>query len=157
MKTIELSSGKVAIVDDEDYELLKDYHWTFDGRYACRSNWNKEYKKESKIYMHKQIMGDPPASDIKLHIDHIDRNKLNNTRGNLRFVSQKQNNRNVGPKNKYKGVTKVRTGKFAAYIFSEGTRHHLGTFIDEKEAARVYNARAKELFGEYAYLNEIED
>jgi len=91
-------------------------------------------------------------------IDHVDGNRQNNTLLNLRWATSEQNNSNRKKRENtssiYKGVSfKKNIGKWAAQI----KRVHLGYFEDEIEAAKVYNQKAVETFGEYAKLNEISD
>src|SRR5580698_2549788 len=95
-----------------------------------------------------------------MQIDHIDRNPTNNRIGNLRLATNSQNGSNKGKykkdaTSKYKGVYKVkrRKGKWTAHIKSQGKYYHLGTYTTENDAARAYNVKASELFGEFAALN----
>src|SRR4051812_35760807 len=103
MKYITLTQNKQAIVDDEDYEWLKQWKWTFDGRYAQRNLYANGGKK--KLYMHRLIMG---ANKRQL-IDHINQDRLDNQRNNLRFANKSVNGFNRGlPNNNtsgFKGVT----------------------------------------------------
>jgi len=88
----------------------------------------------------------------------VDGKRRNNTVANLRWATSEQNNSNRKKRENtssiYKGVSfKKNIGKWAAQI----KRVHLGYFEDEIEAAKVYNQKAVETFGEYAKLNEISD
>lgn len=92
-------------------------------------------------------------------IDHIDGNGLNNQKANLRECSRSQNNMNqhkTSGTSKYKGVYyhKLRK-KWSAFITLNRKAMYLGLFSSEIEAAEAYNTKAKELFGAFAYLNEI--
>lgn len=157
MKEIKLSSEKIAIVDDVDYERLSGFHWYFDGRYAAKSLWNRETKKETKIYMHKLIV----TVERNQFVDHINGNKLDNRRENLRVVSKQQNNMNQSTQtrtkhSKYKGVSWDKSrNKWVAYCKKDGKMNYLGRFNNEEEAALAYNQKALELFGEFAKLNSI--
>ena len=90
-------------------------------------------------------------------VDHIDRNSLNNRRGNLRLCTPSQNILNTRGKkgtSKYKGVWwNTKKNKWLAMITSKGRHFHLGFFDEEIEAAKAYDRKAVELFGEFAYLN----
>lgn len=142
MKKISLSQGKSAIVDDQDFEWLNNYTWCFQHGYAKRNIYiNGSYSKKSPkykvIWMHRLINKTPKGFDT----DHIDRNKLNNQRNNLRTVTRSQNKLNVGLSKKntsgYLGVyfSKVES-KWKAQINWNGKRYSLGTFDNKKEAIR---------------------
>jgi hypothetical protein len=97
-----------------------------------------------------------------LVVDHIDHNGLNNTRANLRLctLSQNQYNRRSAKhgSSKYKGVGYLKCGKvFTTQIAYGGKTYYLGRFKDEKEAARVYDEKAKEFFKDFACLNFPEE
>lgn len=155
-----LTQGKVALIDDEDYDLVARYKWHAH-KWGKRSilwyaitNIQLVNSKKTTIRMHTLIMGKLP----NLLIDHIDRNGLNNQRSNLRFVTPAQNTYNsIGPENRfspYKGVhwDKSRS-KWMARIEVKGKQINLGRFDDVVEAARVYDEAASFYRGEYALLN----
>jgi hypothetical protein len=155
MKQIALNgkhgAGKFALVDDEDYEELMQYKWLVHSvGYAIASNNGKS------IYMHRHIL--KPKG--RLVVDHINGNKLDNTRKNIRVCTHQQNimnyRSNKGLSN-YKGVDKVKlaSDKWRARIRYNGQEFYLGLFDTELEAAKAYNTKAKELFGEFAHLNKI--
>ncbi|MEY8188628.1 AP2 domain-containing protein [Peribacillus simplex] len=153
-----VNSQKVTLVDDDIYEQLTKHRWRFDGNgYIVRQGKVYEgdmYKKT--ISLHREVMG---FSDSM--IDHIDGDVLNNTRSNLRPCNKSTNSMNSSKQkretsSKYKGVSLFkRTNKYSAYIKKNGKRRHLGYFLTEDEAAMAYNSAAKELFGEFARLNEV--
>ena len=102
-----------------------------------------------------------PDTNTQLVVDHIDRNKLNNQITNLRWVTQQQNNMNstirTGTSSQYKGVTlSKKANKWRAYIMLNRKLIHLGYFDTEEDAARAYNAKAIELFSEFANLNPVD-
>ena len=94
-----------------------------------------------------------------MEVDHIDRNPLNNHRINLRICTKAQNQQNCkgrGGTSKYKGVCwEKRRKKWRATIKNNGKQVHIGEFCDEKEAAKAYNKKALEFFGEFSRLNKI--
>lgn len=148
---IPLTQGKVALIDDEDLPLVAGRKW-----YALKvdktfyaASWTRLSEGPKKLLlMHRVILG---ASGGKL-IDHRDRNGLNNLRANLRPCTAGQNNVNRPPrgkKSKYKGITALVSGRWQASI----SERYLGTFTLEEDAARAYDAAAKSLHGEFAYLN----
>jgi len=154
MKEIALSKqgknkGKYfAIVDDEDYDWLNSYRWCFDGRYAQRRN-----KIEGHVRMHIFIMNPPEG----MGVDHKNGNQLDFRRCNLRICSQWDNSKNMSKhadgKSKYKGLTQTKNGKWFARINYRYEHISIGLFESEEEAAKAYDKKAKEIYGEYAKLN----
>ena len=161
MKEIKLTQGKVALVDDSDYEFLNKFKWysskagnTF---YATRKS-NRIKGKQYNISMHRVILG----LKCSLMCDHIDHDGLNNQRNNIRIATSQQNNFNktAHGKSKYLGVGFLiirYKNKSYQYIESNITinkkRVRLGYFKTEKEAAQAYDASAKIHHGEFANLN----
>lgn len=157
MKSIELSQGKVAIVDAADYERLSLHKWCAMKQrhtwYAVRSILLPS-GRQTTVYMHREIMGLPS----KVKVDHKDGDGLNNWRDNLRSATDQQNCFNaVARKNKssqYKGVSLFKkVNKWEAYITLDGKQRRLGFFSNEEDAARAYDAAARLLFGEFARFN----
>ena len=95
--------------------------------------------------------------------DHIDNDPLNCQKSNLRHCRTQQNNWNVpkylwkcGPvTSQYKGVCRTKGGKWAAKITHNRTPYDLGLYLCEVEAAVAYDAKAIELFGDFAWLNDV--
>ena len=118
----------------------------------------KNYKVH-KLVAHEFIP--QPDTNTTLVVDHIDRNKANNQVTNLRWVTQQQNMMNMtirtGTSSQYKGVAfQKRRSKWEAYIIFNGNKVHLGLFVNAEDAARAYNTKAIELFGEFANLNPVD-
>lgn len=158
MKTIKLTQGKYALIDDEDFERLNQVKWhSHEDKntwYAARSEYINGRQKT--IRMHRLIMNAPPDKQV----DHRDGNGLNNQKGNLRYATNLQNTRNqkplIGRSSKYKGVCwDKQHKKWMAYIMVNGKQTYLGYFDDEILAAQTYNLAAKMHFGEFAWLNDI--
>ena len=159
MKEITLTQGKVALVDDEDFEELSKYRWS-----VCKKGRNNWYArrhqyvgpgKYAKVYMHKHIM-----NETGLIVDHINGNSLNNQRSNLRYCTQAQNAMNSRHQekcaSKFKGVSKhIRFKTWQAAIVYQRKRIWLGCHGCEEAAALAYNKKAVELFGEFARLNSL--
>jgi len=153
MKEITLTRGKIALVDDDDFEWLSKFRWR-----AYRNQCGCWYARrgESSIFMHREILGEP----LGVEVDHRDGDGLNNQRYNLRLATHSQNLCNRGKQRNntsgYKGVSWFkRVGKWHARIQINGRDKHLGYFDILEEAARAYNVAALEHFGEFAKLNEI--
>ena len=115
----------------------------------------KLWGKQKSVRMHRAVLDVPTGK----FIDHINHNGLDNRKANLRVVTRLENTWNKRKQrgnysSQYKGVTWLkRTGKWQARIVCNGRAIFIGQFDDEKAAARAYDARAAELFGEYAALN----
>lgn len=140
MIEIPLTKNKIAVIDDEDWELVSRYKWhTMPVKNLFYANCSQ------RILMHRLILNPPKG----LFVDHIDRNGLNNRRNNLRIATQSQNMVNVKPRGKYlKGV--VRSGRgFAVNIKTNGNRIYLGTFDTELEAHEAYITKGIEVHGEF--------
>ena len=147
MKKIYLTKGQAALVDDADYEMLSQYKWQFNGRYASSTN----IEKNKVIQMHRFLMN--PADDMV--VDHIDSDGLDNRRENLRICTKAQNGTNKRTTSKYKGVRKrTNCNRFEAEICHKYKSYYLGLHLTE-EAAEAYNKKAIELHGEYDKINEI--
>lgn len=150
MKEIKLTQGRFALVDDEDYEYLNQWRWYYsDSGYAVRK------PSSVRFFMHRVVINTPEG----MFTDHINRNKLDNRRENLRICTRSQNCANVGilPSNTsgYKGVSfDSREGKWRANIRVKGKKHSLGYFENIIEAVSAYNIAALEHFGEFAVLNQ---
>lgn len=151
MKEIKLTRGKFALVDDESYEELSRYKWHYSQQgYAARGNYKD--KKRSIVMMHWHIVGKPEKGYCT---DHIDRDKLNNTKANLRIVTISQNGMNK-LKSKvntsgYKGVSWNKYAKkYTATIVLNKKTIHLGKFNDPQDAYKAYCEGCKIYHGEFA-------
>lgn len=159
MKQIPLTKGYVAVVDDEDFERVNARKWhALVGKsravYAERTVRGED-GKQSHLLMHRFILG---ITDPKVEVDHRDHDGLNNRRGNLRACSKLQNQHNQqkprGKSSKFKGVSWFKhCRRWAAQIMVKGKAINIGYYKTELEAARAYDAAAKEHFGEFAHVN----
>jgi AP2 domain len=153
----EKAAGRVVLVDDEDYDLVMQYKWHVmetpgkgnrraRGPYA-QTNTRRKDGKATTTQMHAMITG-------YLQTDHRDHNGLNNQRSNLRDATVAENNMNsraqLRKKSRFKGVTYL---GWLARISVNGKQRQIGFFETEEEAARAYDAAAREGYGEFAYLN----
>jgi len=155
MKEIELTQGQVAIVDDEDFEYLSQWKWkakltpTSNGNYyACRNV--KVDGKWQTVYIHREVIHPPKNKQV----DHINNITLDCRKENLRIATRSQNqmNRLANGKNGHKGIYK-KGNRFCAKVGKNKQAYYIGVFETAEEAARAYDAKAKELFGEFAKLN----
>lgn len=163
-KQLLLTNGEFTIVDEEDYEFLRQWNWHPDKHgYAYRReligklpNGNRKFKR---ILMHKVIMN----RHICQEIDHKNGDVKNNSKNNLRPATHQQNmmnrRKNEECSSKYKGVYRLKryTNKWEAYVNFNSKKNYIGLFNDEITAAKAYNKLATELFGEFARLNQIPD
>ncbi len=145
---IPLPRGHAALVDEEDYERTMYFNWcSFESR-------GRRYAQSDSVSMHSFILG------CKIEeIDHKNGNGLDNRKQNLRHCTKTQNMRNVrktrsATSSKYKGVSFTKSiSKWCAEITADWKRYNLGYYLIEEDAARVYDAKARELFGEFTNLN----
>lgn len=154
-------SNALITIDNDCYAVFSRFEWRMcSWGYAVRSTRSNGIF--TNIYMHRFLMNIHPG-DLQF-VDHIDGNKLNNQISNLRIVTRQQNqfNQRINARkhsSKYKGVLWYDyhgTAKWLAGIRFQRKRYHIGLFTNENDAARAYNVKAIELFGEYAQLNIIE-
>ena len=171
MKKIQLGGHKknslvqgYAIVDDDDFEELNKYKWCLANGYAVRGIFlgidaklvgRKKYKYKL-IFIHRVIMETPSGMET----DHINGNKIDNRKYNLRICTKSQNKMNVLPSKRntsgFKGCYFEKDRKlWRAYIVINKTYKTLGRFEDKKGAAIAYNNAAKKYFGEFAKLNIV--
>lgn len=160
-KEIELSQGKVALVDDEDFDILNRYKWYAyqekSGHWYVKRTPSINGKRVPEQKMHRVILGLQPGD--KIQTDHINHNGLDNRRENLRKCTHAENQYNQRIRqhsSRYKGVSwDERRGKWIAQIRINGGNEYLGCFNDEDNAAKAYNLVAIGYFGGFANLNEI--
>ncbi len=156
MKLIPISLGKSAIVDDDDFEALSKFKWHATAYGYAARNARLFDGSRTIVFMHRELIA---ANDD--WVDHIDWNRLNNSRANLRLCTPSQNHMNTRPrKNKvtssFKGVNLIpSSGKWRAKITAKGKFFHVGCFNTEIEAARAYDAMSVKLHGEFASPNNI--
>ena len=159
MKRIKLSgklgNGKFVIVDDKDFLLLNTHSWFLaQSGYAFAHPLNTHIDTPL-VSMHRLILNPPKG----FFIDHINRNKLDNRRCNLRIASKGQNSMNR-PKQKgkyssiYKGaIWDKGNNRWRSRISLNQKVIYIGVFKTAIEAAKAYDLKAKELFGEFAVVN----
>ena len=150
-----------VLYDECDHELVSKHKWHINKHGYAQSTIRCEDGKQRNFQMHRLILG---VTDPKIEVDHIRHKKLDNRRSELRVCTKSQNQRNktASGKSKYLGVSFHRSPKRGggfyeararAEITIDGRSKHLGYFNTPEAAARAYDQKAKELFGEFANLN----
>lgn len=149
MRRIPLTKGAFSIIDDEDYESMSKYAWQLDHGYARAMPYlgkiNGKYKYDS-LWTHRLIMGTP----CHMQTDHINGNRLDNRKVNLRNVTSQQNNQN-------RHITKARSGvigvtfkpssnKWQARVGVGYKRISLGHFNTLEEAVKARENGIKQYF-----------
>ena len=142
---INLGNGDFDIIDIDDRYLIYGYTWWRHKKgYACAKIDGQQWK------LHRWILEPVPAG---LQVDHIDRNKANNSRDNLRLVTPSGNNRNQGKKpgstSIYRGVSwnkERHKWRVMCWLGTGEARRNktIGEFLDEKEAALAYDKFCRE-------------
>ncbi len=162
MRTIPLSQGLVALVDDEDFERVSLLKWhaerTKRGQvYAQNTTVKNRYI--TQVRLHRFIMGCCEGDGMV--VDHINGNGLDNRRSNLRVCTQSQNMKNQAKRrtktsSQFKGVCwDPKRQQWRATIRLPNKHWEIGRSKDEVDAARMYNEAAKTYFGEFARLNDV--
>lgn len=162
-KKIPLTKGKFAIVDVEDFKLLNQWRWNLHSTgYACRGEYGGIVNSKPKsitILMHRFIVGNIHNGQV----DHINSDKLDNRKENLRICTSSQNKQNSkkyksGVTSQYKGVCwNKRISRWQVEIQVNYVRYFLGHFIDESSAALAYNKFALMYHGKFFKFNIIEN
>jgi hypothetical protein len=163
MKEISITGGYTAFVDDQDFHEASKHTWHIQKEkhtmYAYtniqipgkrRANGKQAFRRVS---LHRLLVG---ANRGEIW-DHRNRNGLDCQRSNLRKCTQSENNANkiTWGVSRFKGVypSRSRYRKWLAHVQYKGKRYRIGSFFTEEEAARAYDAKAREVFGEFARLN----
>lgn len=153
MKYIKLYNKDINIlVDNEDYERLNQFRWINRLGYAARHISTKP--KQKYLYMHHEILN---VSEL---VDHINGNIQDNRKSNLRVANRQTNAANckIHKHNTsgYKGVSYIKAlKKYRAYIMHNDRQLYLGLFQTAEDAAKVYDDKAVELFGDFARTNKM--
>lgn len=143
---ITLKDNSKCLVDNEDLEKLSKYSWYKHSEGYAVTNINKKY-----TLMHRFLLN-AKRNEV---VDHINGNKLDNRKSNLRLASPAQNMMNSRGRNKFKGVSKTqsKTSPWRATIKINQKSIHIGAFKTELEAAYAYDSKAREIFGQFAKTN----
>ncbi len=163
VKEITLTSGNKVLVDNEDYDRIASLgKWSEEHGYAVRQiRIGGRGGVVKRIWMHRLVLSVVDAYPA-VEVDHVNHNGLDNRKVNLREVAKSGNQRgrtrNASKKSSsYKGVfyDPSPRGKkpWRGMIRVDGVLRSFGRYITEEEAARIYDQKASELFGEHAKLN----
>ena len=142
------NKNMVCLIDEEDFDLVKDFEWY---AHDSRGKWYAAcYINKTRTFMHRLLLQAPKEKEV----DHRDGNGLNNHRLNLRLCTHSQNGKNRKTSSRstsgYPGVTwHKRLHKWRAWIWADGKRYSLGCFTAIEDAAKAYEDAAKKLFGEF--------
>ena len=156
MREVQLTQGYVALVSDEDYERVARYRWrALTGKnhtkvYACRdARPHRRGQKRELVLLHRFILDAPPDMDV----DHENGDGLDCQRENIRLATRSQNNANscLSRRNTsgFKGAYLYPKGGWVAYCRGK----YIGSFPTAEDAARAYDAKAREIWGEFARCN----
>lgn len=142
------SRGQIILVDEDMLDELSEIKWhVIKGGYACNKN-------KKMVYIHRYIMGAKKGEVV----DHINGDKLDNRKSNLRICNQSLNlaNSKIRADNKtgYKGVHRTkRSDSYEATIYYKGKSKYIGRFKELLDAVKAYDETAVKLFGDYAKIN----
>lgn len=155
---IPLTKGQSALVDEADYPALMQIgNWCYSKSGYAVHYYTDEYGVNKTLYMHRVLMAfalrnAPPG----MQVDHINHNRIDNRRANLRLATRQQNQAHKGKRkdsdSPFKGVT-CNTGRWEARIRFGNQRLNLGRFHQPEEAAWMYDAASRLLYGQFAGTN----
>lgn len=146
-----------ALIDEDDYERVSKYKWHLLKHQTKTSTHKYAHGGpiEKQIRLHHFINGKPPKNMVT---DHLDGDGLNNSKKNLRNATYKQN-----AQNKKQIENEKKSCKYIGVIFDKRAKKyvprlsgkHLGYFVDEDKAAKVYDINAFLNYGKYAKTNNM--
>lgn len=148
MAEIQLANKQIALVDDSDLDRFGNTKWHMGAG---------GYVKCAKGYLHRMVLNAPNGVEV----DHINGNKLDNRRGNLRLASSSENKWNRGKQNgtytsRFKGVSWHSSRRvWCAQIKVKRKLIYIGSYHTELEAARAYNHAARQYHGTFAAVNNV--
>lgn len=151
---IPLTQNQVALVDDQDFEWLSQWNWYAEknGKTWYAARFEGPWPIHKHVLMHRAILPSPDT----VRVDHKDRNGLNNRRENLRLatLSQSMANRGMQRNNTSGFIGVMRLGnKFVARVGLNRKHINIGSFDSAIDAALARDAKAVELYGDFAVLN----
>lgn len=145
-------SGHTVLLDTEDYLEVVGASTIRVCRAKEDSPYARVFTGGEDLHLHRAITGALPGEEVTF----LDKNTLNCTRSNLRVVTRSvvsaRSKKRANTSSIYKGVSRYRGG-WAAEVSCNSERYRLGTFKSEVAAAKAYDAKAKELFGDLSTVN----
>lgn len=148
----QIADGTYGSVSLDKWQFVSKYKW-----YLGKSGYPLCYEL-GQLQLHRFvytiILGE--SIPYKFCVDHIDRNKLNNTNDNLRLATVQENSFNKTTNSNKKGVKKISKNNFSATIVKNGIKHEIKNIPSERQAAEMYNIMAEELFGTFASPNKLD-
>lgn len=148
------TNNKIPIeftIDTEDMERIQKHTW----RKYPSSRYVQAWINGQTTCISRFLLNAPKGTSV----DHINGDRMDNRKENLRLCNQAQNMKNRRPnkdgKSQYKGIVVQENGKFRAKIGDKNKRYYLGVYETEHDAVIAYNAASKVLHGEFSYMNEI--
>ncbi len=150
MRIIKLTQGKQALVDDEDFDYINRFKWSYANGYATTHFLGKS------CLMHRLIMNPPK----EMEVDHINHNRSDNRKENLRVCTPSQNRWNVTKRTSntsgFKGISwDSDRNKWLVQIQALGIKRNLGRFSSLSKAKKVYNSEAYKFHKEFMFSNKI--
>ena len=137
--------GEEILIDRIDYDKIKEYYWSVNSQGYAISVINGKHKR-----LHLMIL-DKPKNFV---IDHINGNKLDNRRSNLRICTCKENSRNVSASKNNKtghlGISLTKFGRYRARIMVDGKEIRLGNYVNLEDAIKARKKAEIKYFGEYS-------
>lgn len=161
IQVVPLTQGKEAIIDAQDLRLVTGLKWQAQKAHRTDTWYAATYRDRGDgefraVYMHRLILG---VTDPKIKVDHKNHDGLNNTRSNIRACTHQENSRNQNPirnapnkTSRFKGVYRGECA-WVARIGINGKSTNIGSFRDEVDAAKAYDAAAVNIYGEFAATN----
>jgi len=145
-----------TLVDDVDFGEVSQFRWRMNcSGYAIRSLPRKGAKKTNE-FLHRNVAVRAGLPIDGIEGDHVNGDRLDNRRANIRPATRAQNARNTRrprhSKAPFKGITVLPSGRWRAQIKVDGRRCHLGTYDTAALAHEAYCAAARLHFGDFARM-----